>query len=137
MPSKDKKLCLLRKSDDTDSGLEICGYLWTVEGVVLFADYNEDLEWNINDGFWSNYRRDDICDFDMLIDFSDSPDKNGRLLKEGDIVKVDYGWCIDKEFSGVITLKDGRWMVYGIKDMQGSFYPINRGDTVLYFTYTI
>ena len=107
MPVDEVRLGLVKKSDKLRSGFVICGYLWIVEGVILFADYYNELEWNINDGFWSNYRRDDICDFDKLIHFSPFPDKNGRLLKEGDRIETEQG----SKF--ILEYVDGSWFVDG------------------------
>ena len=66
MPSDEVKLCLLKKSDKTESGFEL-----TDDEFYISAEaYNQD----------------------KLIHFSSFTDKNGRLLKEGDRIKTSEGY---------------------------------------------
>ena len=112
MPSEDKKLCLLQKSTETDSGLEICGYLWTVDCSIYITDSAEP-RWGTAYSEWCVFSEMIMPKMTMLIDFSPFKDKNGRLLKEGDEVVLGRLKC---EYT-VCQREDDQWYLKGIDDL--------------------
>ena len=101
----DKKLCLLEKSTETESGFVICGYLWLTKSGNFYLWDGEDVDWSFNNNKWRDY--DKSLFPAKFIDFSPFEDKNGRLLKDGDEV-----YSVKYERIGIITHEKGElWCV--------------------------